>query len=168
MELKHLDVLSRQQSHFRVSYLRPRYYRDTASFEKATIQAGKFNVLRQLDSDRSRESSMNDAGAVATLMRAKASIWTRKKDGDRCAVGSFGFLSYSTNDRNANCMKPSCLWILLSLPTKKDIQSGVDTARSRSGHLTVPTTPTLNLRGLHCMMTWYTGRHGSRTTISRT
>lgn len=88
VELKHLDVLSRQQPHFRVSYLRPRYYRNTAEFERATLQAAKFNVLRQLDSDRSRESLMNDVGAVATLMRAKASVWTHKKDGKQCAVGA--------------------------------------------------------------------------------
>jgi hypothetical protein len=94
VELKHLDVLSRHQPHFRVSYLRPRYYRSEEEFEEATIQAGRFNVLRQLDSDRSRESLMNDVGAVATLMRAKASIWTRKQEAGRCAIGTSFLVEY--------------------------------------------------------------------------
>jgi hypothetical protein len=87
--LKRLDMFSRTQSHFGISYLRPRYYRDTASFERATKQAAQFNVLRQLDSDRSRESLHDNVGAAATLMRAKASVWIRPKLKDRdCVVGT--------------------------------------------------------------------------------
>ena len=86
VELKHLDALSRQLPWFRVSYLRPRYYKNTETFENATRQAAHFNVLRQLDSDRSRDHLKNDIGAVATLMRAKASVWTRPSDGKRCSI----------------------------------------------------------------------------------
>lgn len=88
VERKRLDMLCRKQSHFRVRYLRPRYYRDTASFVKATKQAGQFNVLRHLDSDRSRDSLQDDVGAVATLMRAKASLWVRSNcTADQGALG---------------------------------------------------------------------------------
>lgn len=87
VELRHLDAVSRRQPHFRVSYLRPRYYRSTEEFERATEKAAEFNVLRQLDSDRSRKDLMNaDDGAVATLMRAKASIWTRPASPDACSI----------------------------------------------------------------------------------
>jgi hypothetical protein len=72
-----LDVVCRRRSHFMLQYLRPRYYRNTSEFEWATEQAAKFNVLRRLDSDRSREYLMGDKGAASCLMRAKMSLWTR-------------------------------------------------------------------------------------------
>ena len=76
IERKYLDFVSRKSPYYTFQYLRPRYYRDTASFERATREAAYFNVLRELDSDRSRES-MKDTrnGAVASLMRAKTSLW---------------------------------------------------------------------------------------------
>lgn len=77
VELRHLDVIGRQRSFCTLQYLRPRYYPDDASFEKAIRNAADFNVLRQLDSDRSRKGHKNSKGAAATLMRAKASIWIR-------------------------------------------------------------------------------------------
>lgn len=83
VERRDLDVVCRRRSHFMLQYLRPRYYRNTSEFEWAVEQAGRFNVLRQLDSDRSREYLMNDAGAAACLMRAKLSFWTQRASSDQ-------------------------------------------------------------------------------------
>ena len=76
-ERKCLDIVSRRQSHFTLRYLRPRYYRNTTSFEKAIREAARFNVLRHVDSDRSRDYLKDQNGAAVTLMRAKTSLWIR-------------------------------------------------------------------------------------------
>lgn len=76
-DIKSLDLVTRKRSYLNLQYLRPRYYGSTTSFENATRQAGNFNVLRQLDSDRSRASIQDGNGAAAALMRAKASLWIR-------------------------------------------------------------------------------------------
>ena len=79
VERRSLDLVSRQRSYFTLRYLRPRYYPTTDSFKKATKQAARFNVLRQLDSDRSRENLRGEDGSAVTLMRAKTSLWVRPK-----------------------------------------------------------------------------------------
>ena len=90
VELRHLDMFARRRPYFTLKYLRPRYYRNTAAFEEAIQQAGRFNVLRQLDSDRSRAILKRDDGAVSTLMRAKASFWTRpNKPTDRGVLSTY-------------------------------------------------------------------------------
>ena len=78
VEPRELDVVSRKRTHFMLQYLRPRYYRNTPSFVQATVETGKFNVLRQLDSDRSRKYLMDGEGAAVCLMRAKLSLWFRR------------------------------------------------------------------------------------------
>ena len=89
-ERKHLDLVTRKWSHFTLPYLRPRYYRITSSFEKATQQAEGFNVLRQLDSDRSWENMRDEKGAAVTLMRAKVSLWTKPRSSvDQGVIGSY-------------------------------------------------------------------------------
>ena len=78
VEGRDLDIVRRKRSHFMLQYLRSRYYRDTKAFENALEQSANFNVLRQIDSDRSREYLMDKSGAAVCLMRAKTSLWTRK------------------------------------------------------------------------------------------
>jgi hypothetical protein len=90
IEPRDLDVVSRERSHFMFQYLRPRYYRNIPSFVQATIETGKFNVLRQLDSDRSRRYLMNTKGAAVCLMRAKLSLWFRRvSKNHKIPIGGF-------------------------------------------------------------------------------
>jgi hypothetical protein len=77
VEQRDLDIIRRKRSHFMLRYLRSRYYRNTKAFENALEQSANFNVLRQIDSDRSREYLMDGNGAAVCLMRAKTSLWTR-------------------------------------------------------------------------------------------
>ncbi|KXS94952.1 hypothetical protein AC578_6127 [Pseudocercospora eumusae] len=87
VELPNLDMDMRKQSHFNLQYLRPRYFKTEESFQQAERQSGTFNVLRRLDSDRSRKRLQNMAldrpeGSV-TLTRAKTSLWVKpKKEGE--------------------------------------------------------------------------------------
>ncbi|KXT12507.1 hypothetical protein AC579_10345 [Pseudocercospora musae] len=87
VELPNLDVDMRKQSHFNLQYLRPRYFKTEESFQQAERQSGTFNVLRRLDSDRSRKKLQNMAldrpeGSV-TLTRAKTSLWVKpRKEGE--------------------------------------------------------------------------------------
>ena len=97
VEPRNLDLVIRKRSYFTLQYLRPRYYRNTASFERATKHAATFNVLRHLDSDRSRDSMKNDSGAAAALMRAKASLWIRP--GATLQAGLLGSIGLGSQKR---------------------------------------------------------------------
>jgi len=83
VELPGLDVDARQSPHFAISYLRARYFKTDKEYEKAECQTGLFNVLRRLDSDRSRDRLQNGlldlADASVTLTRAKTSMWYKPK-----------------------------------------------------------------------------------------
>lgn len=86
VELPTLDVDARQQCHFNLQYLRARYFTSEEDFKTAEYDSGMFNVLRRLDSDRSRkrlQSGLLDRkGDSVTLMRAKTSLWCKpRKDG---------------------------------------------------------------------------------------
>ncbi|KAH9843269.1 hypothetical protein Tdes44962_MAKER07590 [Teratosphaeria destructans] len=85
VEMPDLDVIARQRSFFTLQYLRGRYFSTPQDFEKAERESGSFNVLRRLDSDRSRERLQNGLldvnGASATLTRTKTSWWTRPSKG---------------------------------------------------------------------------------------
>ncbi|KAK3067250.1 hypothetical protein LTR53_015992, partial [Teratosphaeriaceae sp. CCFEE 6253] len=87
VELPDLDVDARQRSHFNVQYLRARYFKTPGSFTKAEQQSGSFNVLRRLDSDRSRKLLQNTLldvnGASVTLTRSKTSVWIKENDDPR-------------------------------------------------------------------------------------
>lgn len=87
-EIRSLEVVNAKRPYFTMRYLRPRYYRSTASFETAIKQAGKFNVLRQLDSDRGRQSIKDEEGAGTALMRAKTSLWIQPKTNNKCMTGN--------------------------------------------------------------------------------
>lgn len=86
VELPHLDVDARRQTHFQLQYLRPRYFKNEADFNEAERQSGMFNVLRRLDSDRSRkrlqDGLLDLPGASVTLSRAKASLWIQPGNAD--------------------------------------------------------------------------------------
>ncbi|KAF2211021.1 hypothetical protein CERZMDRAFT_118013 [Cercospora zeae-maydis SCOH1-5] len=80
-ELPDLEVDARERSHFTISYLRPRYFKTESQFSDAEKQSGGFNVLRRLDSDRSRKSLqhslLDKPDASVTLTRAKSSLWIK-------------------------------------------------------------------------------------------
>jgi hypothetical protein len=84
VELPDLDIVARERSHFTLQYLRARYFKTQDSFLKAERESGGFNVLRRLDSDRSRRRLQNTLldlpGASVTLTRAKMSLWVRPRD----------------------------------------------------------------------------------------
>ncbi|KAK4954950.1 hypothetical protein LTR10_007142 [Elasticomyces elasticus] len=83
VELPDLDVVTRQRCHFNVQYLRARYFKTDESFKKAEQDSGSFNVLRRLDSDRSRRQLQNTlldmSGASVTLTRSKTSLWVKPR-----------------------------------------------------------------------------------------
>ncbi|EME76918.1 uncharacterized protein MYCFIDRAFT_212753, partial [Pseudocercospora fijiensis CIRAD86] len=54
-DLPELAVDAREEDYVSIQYLRPLYFSSDALFEKAERQTGLWNVLRRLDSDRSRE-----------------------------------------------------------------------------------------------------------------
>ncbi|CAK4031897.1 hypothetical protein DOTSEDRAFT_73705 [Lecanosticta acicola] len=86
-ELPTLDADARKMPHFCLSYLRGRYYEREEDFEEAERQTGMFNVLRRLDSDRSRKRLQNGLidtrDASVALSRAKTSLWCKpRKQGD--------------------------------------------------------------------------------------
>ncbi|KAF2771083.1 hypothetical protein EJ03DRAFT_269309 [Teratosphaeria nubilosa] len=87
VEMPDLDVIARQRSFFTLQYLRGRYFSTPRDFEKAEKESGSFNVLRRLDSDRSRERLQNGLldvnGASVTLTRTKTSLWTRPSKGTK-------------------------------------------------------------------------------------
>ncbi|KAI5356973.1 Putative Mg2+ transporter protein, CorA-like/Zinc transport protein ZntB [Septoria linicola] len=99
VELPDLDVDARRKSHFHLQYLRPRYFKTETEFDEAEKESGIFNVLRRLDSDRSRkrlqQGLLDLEGASVTLARAKTSLWVRpqtpglpKQDGDQATTGA--------------------------------------------------------------------------------
>lgn len=109
-----LDVVSRQRTHFMLQYLRPRYYRSESQFVQATRDTGRFNVLRQLDSDRSRKYLMDGEGAAVCLMRAKLSLWfQRTSTTHRFPIGR----SPTTSQSRTELTKPG---ILLVDPTPSE------------------------------------------------
>jgi hypothetical protein len=85
-ELSNLDADAREQTHFNLQYLRPRYFANEIEFKEAEKQSGLFNVLRRLDSDRSRKALQSGLlrrhrkEASITLMRAKSSLWVKPSE----------------------------------------------------------------------------------------
>ncbi|KAJ0356971.1 hypothetical protein COL154_010620 [Colletotrichum chrysophilum] len=83
VELPSLDVDARQRNHFTLQYLRARYFETEAEFKTAEYDSGMFNVLRRIDSDRSRErlkgGLLAKTGDSITLTRSKASLWWKPR-----------------------------------------------------------------------------------------
>ncbi|SMR48836.1 unnamed protein product [Zymoseptoria tritici ST99CH_1A5] len=82
-ELPSLEIDARNRTHFNLQYLRPRYFQTEDEFTQAEKDSGNFNVLRRLDSDRSRQLHMGTLfgkeGASVALSRAKTSLWIKPK-----------------------------------------------------------------------------------------
>jgi hypothetical protein len=76
-----LLVETRARPFWTFSFLRARYYSTEEEYTKAERQSGTFNVLRRLDSDRSRKrlqkGLLEQAGASVALGRSKVAIWTK-------------------------------------------------------------------------------------------
>ncbi|KAK5704095.1 hypothetical protein LTR97_003108 [Elasticomyces elasticus] len=85
VELPDLDVVARQRCHFNIQYLRARYFKTDESFKEAERESGSFNVLRRLDSDRSRrqlqDTLLDLKGASVALTRSKTSLWVKPRNG---------------------------------------------------------------------------------------
>ncbi|KAF5522544.1 hypothetical protein CGCA056_v007187 [Colletotrichum aenigma] len=83
VELPSLDVDARQRNHFTLQYLRARYFETEADFKTAEYDSGMFNVLRRIDSDRSRErlkgGLLAKTGDSITLTRSKTSLWWKPR-----------------------------------------------------------------------------------------
>lgn len=83
VELPNLDVDLRKQDHFIIQYLRARYFPTEKQYQAAEMETGHWNILRRLDSDRSRKRLQNglldkkDASVVLT--RAKTSLWIKPR-----------------------------------------------------------------------------------------
>ncbi|KAK4619588.1 hypothetical protein CLAFUW4_11160 [Fulvia fulva] len=83
VELPNLDVDLRKQNHFIIQYLRARYFPTEKQYQAAEMETGNWNILRRLDSDRSRKRLQNglldkkDASVVLT--RAKTSLWIKPR-----------------------------------------------------------------------------------------
>lgn len=82
-KLPNLDVEARNMTHFNLQYLRARYFETEGDFTAAEKESGLFNVLRRLDSDRSRKqlqgSLLDQKAASVTLTRAKTSLWIQPR-----------------------------------------------------------------------------------------
>lgn len=80
-EVPDLECVAQERSFFNLQYLRARYFKTAKSFENAEYESGSYNVLRRLDSDRSRKRLqdlvLDSKGASVTLMRSKASLWLK-------------------------------------------------------------------------------------------
>ncbi|KAI1865904.1 uncharacterized protein JN550_008162 [Neoarthrinium moseri] len=82
VELPDLDVVARERSFFRLTYVQPRYFKEKDSFLKAKLQAGKFNVLRRLDDDSEHKALFDNDNAIVALVRSKASLWIKPRMND--------------------------------------------------------------------------------------
>ncbi|KAF3807717.1 hypothetical protein GCG54_00007450 [Colletotrichum gloeosporioides] len=83
VDLPSLDVDARQRNYFTLQYLRARYFETEADFEVAEYDSGIFNVLRRIDSDRSRrrlkDGLLDKLGDSITLTRSKTSLWWKPR-----------------------------------------------------------------------------------------
>lgn len=118
VELPNLDIDARNRTHFNLQYLRPQYFEDEQSFKNAERESGMFNVLRRLDSDRSRAKLQNGlldrSGASVTLIRAKTSLWVKPRVAGEPVTGQYWSLEEMNSDSTDNFTA-----ILLVDPTVK-------------------------------------------------
>lgn len=91
-----LDVDARKMPHFCLSYLRAMYFETEQDFNEAEKQSGKFNVLRRIDSDRSRNRLQNSLldleDASVALSRAKTSLWVKPRESGEPMTGKSSML----------------------------------------------------------------------------
>ena len=72
-----LQVLSATRSYFKMRYFHARYFKSSDDLQLARKEAGLFNVLRRIDSDRNHNVRLDDEGAIVGMVRCKASFWAR-------------------------------------------------------------------------------------------
>lgn len=100
-QLPILDVDARQRNHFSLQYLRGRYFGTENDFRDAERESGTFNILRRLDSDRSRErlkdGLLDRTGASVVLTRSKASLWIKPRALGEPVTGESVHIQYDTN-----------------------------------------------------------------------
>lgn len=75
-----ISLTARHRLHLSVDFLRARFFATEEDFEAAERESGMFNVLRRLDSDRSRTLRINPASDPTfsvSIGRSKASSWWR-------------------------------------------------------------------------------------------
>jgi hypothetical protein len=80
-EAPNLQIIAERQQWLQVRWARARYFRTNASFEKAKLQAGGFNILRRPDPDMSNGALLDDPDAIVALSRTRASFWRGAFDG---------------------------------------------------------------------------------------
>lgn len=70
-----LDVVGRRQNWVQVRYVTARYFETSKDFDKASNEAGQFNILRRPDDDLSNKSWWDEKNAVVGLTRSRATFW---------------------------------------------------------------------------------------------
>jgi hypothetical protein len=90
VELDDLPHIKRERSFYNFHYMHPRYFNDEASYNRATLEAGRMNVLRRLDNDQTRVILLDTKEARICMVRSKASLWVQPSvpGGKRPTVGA--------------------------------------------------------------------------------
>jgi hypothetical protein len=97
VELEEPPHFAHARSFYNFRYMHPRYFKDEESHNKATLEAGKFNVLRRLDIDRSYIVILDAQEARICLCRSKVSLWIQPSN--RKQKSSVGKSSSCKQDR---------------------------------------------------------------------
>lgn len=80
----------KQRSWFRLRNMRLRYHDTKQSYEDATWEANKWNVLRRPDNDNNNWAHKDEPEAVVSIMRTRTTIWIGKDR--RCGDGTVGIV----------------------------------------------------------------------------
>ena len=88
-EMPVLPSRAAQNAHFTLRYLRPHYFRNPESAERARRRAGGFNVLRRIDFDRNPSWADHPGSAIGSV-RSSASIYVRPRE--EASQGWLGFV----------------------------------------------------------------------------
>lgn len=114
---------SEGSDYFTLRYLRARYFKTEEEFTDAERQNEEFNVLRRLDSDKSRRrlrDGLTNAENSVAISRAKTSLWIKTHKQDEAIIGMDRdiSLSYDADELSctpcrsySNCWSPCAAWI---------------------------------------------------------
>ncbi|KAF3153881.1 hypothetical protein TWF569_001473 [Orbilia oligospora] len=92
VELEELPHIAGERNHFNLPYVHPRYFQNHESYLRATVEAGKMNVLRRLDNDGINVYVLDNDESVVALCRSKASFWMRPEGGKAKEERALGIL----------------------------------------------------------------------------
>ncbi|KAF3245837.1 hypothetical protein TWF192_007311 [Orbilia oligospora] len=92
VELEELPHIAGERNYFNLPYVHPRYFQNQESYLKATVEAGKMNVLRRLDNDGINVYVLDNDESVVALCRSKASFWMRPEGGKAKKEHALGIL----------------------------------------------------------------------------